>query len=93
MTLIGNLFSALVLACLPLAAQTGGPASVAFPAPGAKVAELACDEKGCPKLDQHGHPPVSCTHQSGMATAWQCILLCTYSDSKWGTIVASSNCN
>jgi hypothetical protein len=75
----------LSLACLPLCAQ---------PAPTAPRAPiLACATKGCPEKDQHGQAPKSCIYQSGMATGFKCVLLCTYPSSRWGTFVASSLCN
>jgi len=52
-----------------------------------------CTTKGCPERDQHGNPPVSCGYQYGMATGFKCILMCTYKNSTWGTIVATSNCD
>ena len=82
------------LAALPLLAQ-GSPAPTlgARPAPVA-VAHLAdCAVKGCPKLDEQGQPPTSCRYTSGMATGWQCILICAYPKSNWGTKVDSSNCD
>jgi hypothetical protein len=57
------------------------------------VETLTCLTKGCPKLDQNGNPPLSCSYTSGMATGWRCILICAYKQSNWGTTVDSSNCD
>lgn len=53
----------------------------------------ACDAKGCPQKDQNGQAPTSCSHEYGIATGFRCILLCTYPNAQWGTIVASSDCD
>ena len=85
----------LALAIMPLMAQNGPAPDQSPKATSAQdVAELSsCNAKGCPKLDQNGKPPTSCQYTSGMATAWNCILICTYPMSNWGTKVDSSNCN
>jgi hypothetical protein len=93
MRLVIRALAALALASLPALAQGQTPTPDSAQAAVAKLADGACPSKGCPKHDQHGHPPVSCAYKSGMATAWQCILLCTYEDSQWGTTVASSSCH
>ena len=89
MKIINILFPGVALACLSLAAQ-----ATAKPLPGpSAVAATDCASKGCPRLDQHGCAPVSCVYNSGMATGWQCIVICTYKDTNWGTTVDSSHCN
>lgn len=89
------LLSLAAFGCLSLAAQE---APVPVPDPRQPLALLGaepgtCETKGCPQLDEHGHPPVSCQYKSGMATGWQCLIICTYEDGNWGTIVASARCN
>ena len=90
------------LACLPMAAAQELPAQppqATVTATMPRAAEAAqpdtskCTTKGCPERDQHGNPPVSCGYQYGMATGFKCILMCTYKNSTWGTIVATSNCD
>lgn len=81
----------LFLACPAVAADPGPaplPAQATPPSP-----SLTCATKGCPEKDQHGQAAKSCTYQSGMATGFKCVLLCTYPSSRWGTFVASSFCD
>ena len=95
MKLIGELITITTIACLPLAAEavpslsSGTNPLAASPQAG----QAACDSKSCPDLDQHGHPPLSCYYKSSLATGFQCILICTYKDTNWGTRVAASNCH
>lgn len=89
-----KVFSILICSsCLPLAAQA--PASpTPQPEPRPLVEKAAgCDAKGCPRLDQNGQAPTSCAYESSLATGFNCILLCTYPNSQWGTVVASSSCD
>ena len=102
MKLINALSIIAAVACFPAAAQ--GPAApedraYAVPKPeppegsrSTSASSTSCNDKGCPAQDQHGHPPVSCQYQYGISTGFRCILLCSYTDSQWGTIVDSSAC-
>ena len=95
MKLIHVVSPAVLLTCLPMAAraaacpESGSAGMDGKPRPKSQD----CDSKGCPRLDQNGMPPVSCAYQSSMATGYQCIVICTYANSSWGTTVDSSNCN
>ena len=70
------------------ASQTSPP-----PEPALTEKAAGCDPKVCPKQDPDGKPPVSCRHEYGISTGFRCILLCTYPDSQWGTVVASNDCD
>lgn len=79
----------------PMAARTTPVEAAPRPQEAAASETLAangCASTGCPKQDQHGHPPVQCEFKSSMATGWQCLLICHYADSKWGTTIDASNC-
>jgi len=81
-------------ACLSLGAKDLPASRLQLEAPKSAPAPAApaCNEKGCPEQDEHGHSPVSCEFKDGIATGFRCILMCSYEDSKWGSIVASFNC-
>ena len=93
MKLINATIFSILAAGLPLAAQANLAPPQTPPAKTPPQGTDSCDTKGCPKLDQNGKPPVSCNYTSDMATGWQCILICTYKNTTWGTTVDSSYCN
>lgn len=94
MNKISTLFVCLSMACLPAAArgtiaqETGGREVAASPA----VESVGCTTKGCPAQDQFGNPPLSCAYISDLSTGWQCIVICTYKTTSWGTKVDSDYC-
>jgi hypothetical protein len=78
----------LALVSFPVAAQSPEPV-----APAVKEKAQGCDATTCPRQDQNGQPPTSCSHEYGITTGFRCILLCVYPDSQWGTVLASSDCD
>ena len=97
MNFIESILTCAALAVLPLTAQQAASQPtprVEPPAtPSPKEDANACSTKGCPMEDQHGHPATECSYESGLETAFKCILLCNYTDAQWGSIVGSSACD
>ena len=87
------LLVAMAITAIP--AHGANPPAEATPqvAPSPSASQEACATKGCPRLDQNGQAPVSCSYTSSMATGWQCILICAYPKTNWGTTRASSFCD
>ena len=93
MKLITAFVLVVALGGVTLAAAPAAPVHRPDPTVAGRASMEDCSPKGCPQLDQNGQPPVSCEYKSGMATGWQCILICTYPKSSWGTLSDASNCN
>jgi len=74
-----------VMAITAIPAHGANPPAEATPqvAPAPSASQEACATKGCPRLDQNGQAP----------TGWQCILICAYPKTNWGTTRASSFCD
>lgn len=83
---------AAMAACMPLAADPPAEPRAVDAEMNRPPTSSPCLTTVCPKLDEHGHKPRSCSYTSSMSTGFQCILACVYADSEWGSLVASKFC-